>query len=139
MNSKGDGELIHSRQPEAAVQDGDDGGKDCSGRQGAGMKILVGERDADAGQGKGQQDGHGGHGGPLGPRLGEASAADPPRTVEKQKDRSDLPQEDAVHASGRWSEANGECDDLIEDCGLELQGRKNSASCRPLGQGLDFS
>jgi hypothetical protein len=41
-----------SSAPEAAVEDSNGGCKNCGGRQGAGMKVLIGEVDGDSRQRK---------------------------------------------------------------------------------------
>ena len=92
MNGEGDSQQ-NSRQPEATIEHRNDGGKNRGRRQGAGMKILIGEGRWRCRAGEGSATtatvvtaAH------CVRKLDEASAADPPRTVEKQKDGSDLPQ-----------------------------------------------
>jgi hypothetical protein len=53
-------------------------------------------------------------------RLREAAAADPPRTVEKQEDSGDLPQQNRPRQR-QMADADGECDELVEDGGLKLE------------------
>ena len=109
-----------SGEPQATVEDGDDGRQDRRGRECARMKVLVGERDADARHRKRKQDRNSGHGGPLRLRLGEAATSDPPATVEEEEDGGELPEQDRPRQR-QMAKADRAGDEFVEDGGLKLQ------------------
>ncbi len=72
MNGEGDGQQ-NSGEPEATVEDGNDGRQNRGRGQGARVKVLIGERDADAGHGKREQDGDGAPPRPIAREAGRSS------------------------------------------------------------------
>ena len=119
MDGEGNREQ-NSGDPKAAVEDGDDGRENCSGRERARVKVLIGEVDGDARQGQSEQGGDGDDRGPMRLRLREAAATDSPATVEHEEDGGELPEQDGP-SQRQMSEADRPGDEFVEDGGLELQ------------------
>ena len=108
---------------DAALKNGNDGGEDERGGDGAGMEILVEDVERGTGDGHGEEDADESDAGPLSGGGGKAAAGNAP-AAPQEKIRGEELAEEFGNGDGDVGEAHSRGHDAIEDAGLHLQGEE---------------